>query len=109
MLPATIMSTLFLLDVKAYKLTKLDGLNLYGSGGISMKAQTCDGITRDWIGSLFPPSLPRVPSYFVDPHYVLHACHIIPAFSNGKRYQDEVGVSRCAHDSQDWARCYVNW
>ena len=67
MLPATIMPTLFLLDVKAYKFTKLDGLNFYGLGGISMKAQTCDGITRDWIGSLFPPSLPRVPSYLWTP------------------------------------------
>ena len=63
MLPATIMPTLFLLDIKAYKFTKLDSLNFYGSGGISTKAQTCNGVTRDWIGSLFPLSLPRVPSY----------------------------------------------
>ena len=46
---------------------------------------------------------------FVDPHDVLRACHIIPAFSNGKKYQDGVGISRCAHDSQDWACYYVNW
>ena len=57
----------------------------------------------------FPPVTPKGAFIFVDPHYVLHACHIIPAFSNGKRYQDEVGVSHCMHDSQNWARCYVNW
>ena len=67
MLPTTIMPALFLLDVKAYKFTKLDGLNFYRSGGISTKTQTCDGITQDWIGSLFPPSLPRVPSYLWTP------------------------------------------
>ena len=59
----SIMPTLFLLDVKAYKFTKLDSLSFYGSDGISMKAQTCDGVTWDWIGSLFPLLLLRVPLY----------------------------------------------
>ena len=59
---ASIMPTLFLLDFKAYKFTKLDGLNFYGSDGTSTKAQMCDGVTQDWIWSLFPPSLLRVPS-----------------------------------------------
>ena len=59
---ASIMPTLFLLNVKAYKFTKLDGLNFYGSDGISTKAQTCNGVTQDWIGSLSPLSLLRVPS-----------------------------------------------
>ena len=51
---ASIMPMLILLDVKAYKFTKLDGLNFYGSDGISMKAQTCNRVTQDWIGSLSP-------------------------------------------------------
>ena len=107
MLPTTIMSTLFLLDVKAYKLTKLDGLNIW------VRWYKYEGPNVRWNNSRldrvsFPPVAPEGAFVFVDPHYVLHACHIIPAFSNGKRYQDEVGVSRCAHDSQDWARCYVN-
>ena len=58
---ASIMPKLILLDVKAYKFIKPDGLNFYGSDGISTKAQTCGGVTQDWIGSLFPPLLPRVP------------------------------------------------
>ena len=87
MLPATIMSTLFLLDIKAYKLTKLDGLNLYGSGGISTKAQTCDGITQDWIGSLSPPSLPRLPSYLWTPTMccVLVTSYLLSPMARGIR------------------------
>lgn len=45
---------------------------------------------------------------FVDPGDILRACHIIPAFSGGKKFNDEVGLSRCANDSRDWSRYYVN-
>ena len=58
---AFIMPTSFLLDVKVHKFTKPGGSNFCGSDGISTKAQMCDGVIQDWIGSLFPSSLPRVP------------------------------------------------
>ena len=45
---------------------------------------------------------------FVDPGDVLRACHIIPAFSSGKKYHDATGLSHCTDDSQDWCRYYVN-
>lgn len=48
------------------------------------------------------------PFGFLDPSSVLRACHIIPAFSKGKRHEDGKGVSFCGRDSSDWNEYYVN-
>jgi hypothetical protein len=45
---------------------------------------------------------------FVDPKDVLHACHIILAFAEGKMHSDGIGLSRCAGDAHDWNSYYVN-
>lgn len=45
---------------------------------------------------------------FLDPGDVLRACHIIPRFSKNKRYPDGCGVSRLAHDGDDWVEYFVN-
>jgi hypothetical protein len=50
----------------------------------------------------FPPAASDGAFDFVDPNDVLRGSHIIPAFKLGKRHQDQVGLSRCAGDSQDW-------
>ena len=56
----------------------------------------------------FPPLSSEGAFGFVDPGNIIRACHVIPAFSNGKRYRGEVDLSRCANDSRDWSRYYVN-
>lgn len=45
---------------------------------------------------------------FLDPANVLRSCHIIPAFSKGKRYLDGQGLSKHARDSGDWKNYYVS-
>ena len=45
---------------------------------------------------------------FVDPADVLRGCHIIPFFAGGKARLDGVGLSKLAHDAQDWSRYRVN-
>jgi hypothetical protein len=51
---------------------------------------------------------------FVDPADVLRSCHILPRFAGGRRYpnsqnqdSDDIGLSRCARDRQDWNSYYV--
>jgi hypothetical protein len=56
----------------------------------------------------FPPVGSEEAFGFVDPRDVLRACHIIPAFAGGKSHADEVSISRCARDGNDWARYYIN-
>jgi hypothetical protein len=56
----------------------------------------------------FPPTANDDAFGFVDPRDVLRGCQIIPAFVDGKVHLDGVGISRCAADSQDWHRYYVN-
>jgi hypothetical protein len=56
----------------------------------------------------FPPVGSEDAFGFVDPKDVLRACHIIPAFARGKSHSDEVSISRCARDGNDWARYYIN-
>jgi len=56
----------------------------------------------------FPPTSNQDAFGFVDPRDVLRGCHVIPAFVDGKVHRDGVGISRCAADSQDWCRYYVN-
>ena len=45
---------------------------------------------------------------FVDPADVLRGCHIIPSFTDGRLHVDRIARSRCAGDSDDWKRYYVN-
>ena len=45
---------------------------------------------------------------FVDPTDVLRSCHIIPSFADGRLHLDHNARSRCADDSDDWKRYYVN-
>lgn len=56
----------------------------------------------------FPPMAGKDSFGFVDPCLVLRSCHLIPAFSFGKRYSDGIGISSMARDSGDWRYYYVN-
>jgi hypothetical protein len=38
----------------------------------------------------------------------LRGCHILQAFKHGKVHSDGIGLSPCAHDSQDWRQYSVN-
>jgi hypothetical protein len=71
-----------------------------------------DGRSPGWadckLDSVRFPSMSREGAFgFVDPGDVLRACHIIPAFATGKVHSDQVGLSLCAHDTQDWSRYFV--
>ena len=56
----------------------------------------------------FPPMAHTESFGFIDPSLVLRGCHLIPAFSLGKRYPDGKGLSRMSRDSNDWDHYYVN-
>lgn len=45
---------------------------------------------------------------FVDPADVLRGCHVIPSFVDGPLHPNGVAISRCAGDSEDWKRYYIN-
>lgn len=45
---------------------------------------------------------------FLDPKLVLRSCHLIPAFSGGKKHSDGIGFSSMSKDSKDWKYYYVN-
>ena len=55
----------------------------------------------------FPPLHDNESFGFVDPIDVLRGCHIIPAFSTGKRPETKIDISRCAKDSKDYKRYYI--
>jgi len=55
----------------------------------------------------FPPMNGEDAFGFVDPKDVLRGCHIMPAFAEGKRHGDGVGISRCARDGKDYHYYYV--
>ncbi|KIM50226.1 hypothetical protein SCLCIDRAFT_34507 [Scleroderma citrinum Foug A] len=65
-----------------------------------------DALTLDRVS--FPPMADEHAFSFIDPDYVLQACHIIPQFSRGLRHLDGTGISRCAQDASDWHFYYVN-
>ena len=44
----------------------------------------------------------------VDPLQVLRACHIIPNFNDGRRYQDGKGKSVVGDDGSDWSGYFIN-
>jgi hypothetical protein len=56
----------------------------------------------------FPPLATQGAFGFVDPRDVLRGCHIIPAFTKGKRHLDGVNISSCARDGKDWTCYHVN-
>ncbi|KJA13356.1 hypothetical protein HYPSUDRAFT_115550, partial [Hypholoma sublateritium FD-334 SS-4] len=56
----------------------------------------------------FPPMAEKSSFAFVDPALVLRSCHLIPAFSSGKRYSDGIGLSALSRDNSDWKMYYVN-
>lgn len=45
---------------------------------------------------------------FVNPADVLRGCHIISSFTKGKAHLDGIGLSKLAHDAQDWSHYRVN-
>ena len=55
----------------------------------------------------FPPLHDSDSFGFVDPVNVLRGCHLLPAFSKGKRNKAGVDVSQCAKDSKDYELYYV--
>ena len=56
----------------------------------------------------FPP-MERASSFnFLDPAYVMRACHVAPHFRLGLRHADGKGLSPCAHDSKDWSGYLLN-
>ena len=56
----------------------------------------------------FPPLSADDSFGFLDPADVLRGCHIIPTFSQHRRYQNsDGGLSGCANDYNDWNRYYI--
>jgi hypothetical protein len=74
-----------------------------GSGSLAGSWEDC---VLDHV--CFPPMATDGAFGFVDPGDVLRGSHIIPAFKLGKVRQDQVGLSLCASDSQDWRGYSVN-
>jgi len=56
----------------------------------------------------FPPMAADDAFGFLDPKFVLRGCHLLPMFSQGRRLQDGVGLSKLAKDDQDWKYYFVN-
>lgn len=56
----------------------------------------------------FPPMAREHSFGFLDPADVIRGCHIIPAFSTGRRHSDGQGISPCARDAGDWKSYYLN-
>ena len=55
----------------------------------------------------FPPIAGKDAFGFLDPSLVLRGCHIIPAYSLGKRNLEGVRLSELAKDENDWKGYYV--
>jgi hypothetical protein len=55
----------------------------------------------------FPPMKKNFSFGFVDPKDVLRGCHILPAFAQGKRQKDGIGISCCAKDGKDYNQYFV--
>lgn len=55
----------------------------------------------------FPPIDDTDAFGFLDPSDVLRACHLVPVFAKGRKYEDGTGISQCAKDQDDWARYYI--
>jgi len=56
----------------------------------------------------FPPMSSKGSFGFVDPQLVLRGCHLIPVFSQGRRHDDGIGLSRLSRDGFEWKSYFVN-
>ncbi|KAF7985138.1 hypothetical protein HWV62_7692 [Athelia sp. TMB] len=56
----------------------------------------------------FPPLAHDSSFGFVNPDDVLRGCHVIPAFSQGKRHIEGKGMSLRAKDASDWKEYFLN-
>jgi hypothetical protein len=56
----------------------------------------------------FPPMADEHSFGFVDPLEILRGCHIVPRPFMGKRRADDIPISKCANDANDWRAYYVN-
>ena len=69
----------------------------------------CSDWTSLCLNRLSFPPMANVGSFsLVDPSLVLQSCHLIPAFSLGKRHLDGVGLSGMSKDRDEWRGYYVN-
>ncbi|KJA27429.1 hypothetical protein HYPSUDRAFT_130944 [Hypholoma sublateritium FD-334 SS-4] len=71
------------------------------------------GHSSDWaslrLNSLYFPTMTGQHSFgFLDPSVVLRSCHLIPAYSLGKRHPDGTGFSGMSRDGNDWKSYYAN-
>ncbi|KJA15800.1 hypothetical protein HYPSUDRAFT_148660 [Hypholoma sublateritium FD-334 SS-4] len=94
--------------MKEYKAIRFDFLHVRW-----FELNISQGHNSDWaslrLNYLSFPSETEKDSYgFVDPSLVLRGCHLIPAFSGGKRHGEGTWFANMAKDSKDWKGYYVN-
>ena len=97
-------------------------------GGVSGSKETMEVLWVRWLGidpdfkwGFKQCALPKIgfvpedgdsPAFgFLDPSLVIHGCHLIPAFINGRTNQllrGSASVARQPDEIDDWARYYVN-
>ena len=80
----------------------------YKQIGLGSTGWSCRKVDRVHFPSFASPTPEEESLGFLDPSSVLRACHIIPRFCKGRRYEDGKGVSFCGRDSSDWNEYYVN-
>ena len=56
----------------------------------------------------FPPMDEEGSFGFIDPTYVLRACHLMPSLAAGRHHPEGGGISPCAQNSNDWHEYFVN-
>ncbi|KJA12845.1 hypothetical protein HYPSUDRAFT_210068 [Hypholoma sublateritium FD-334 SS-4] len=56
----------------------------------------------------FPPIVGKDAFSFLDPSIVLRGCHLIPAYSLGRRNLQGIQLSELSKDKNDWRGYYVN-
>ena len=56
----------------------------------------------------FPPMDEEGSFGFIDPMYILQACHLMPLLAEGCCHPQGGGISPCAHNSNDWHEYFVN-
>lgn len=92
--------------MKDYKPIRFDFLHVRWFQVDTAQTQGWTSLRLDCLS--FPPMAGLDSFSFVDPTLVLRSCHLIPAFSLGKRYPDGIGLSAMSRDSTDWKHYYVN-
>ena len=94
--------------LKTYNPIRLDFLHVHW-----FEHNTSQGHNSDWASLRlnylsFPPKTEKDTYGFVDPSLVLRGCHLIPAFSAGKKHPEGTWFANMAKDSMDWKGYYVN-